>query len=108
MENYHGYSSMADTFYQSFGDIRQINRMTNGDLQIDFRDAEVADTVCTIYWCHIYTVIHFLITFTGLPRTRKSIYCRRWQRAIILDSWQAVNWCYKPLNTPFAQVRFRL
>ncbi|KAF9481657.1 hypothetical protein BDN70DRAFT_510758 [Pholiota conissans] len=33
---------------ESFGDIRQINRMPNGDLQIDFRDPEVADTVCRV------------------------------------------------------------
>ncbi|KAH9486539.1 hypothetical protein JR316_0000604 [Psilocybe cubensis] len=33
---------------ESFGDIRNISRMPNGDLQIDFRDPEVADTVCRI------------------------------------------------------------
>ncbi|KAF9527719.1 hypothetical protein CPB83DRAFT_836316 [Crepidotus variabilis] len=33
---------------ESFGDIRSINRMPNGDLMIDFRDPEVADTVCRI------------------------------------------------------------
>lgn len=30
---------------QSFGEVRQITRMPNGDLHIDFRDPEVADTV---------------------------------------------------------------
>ncbi|KAJ3511485.1 hypothetical protein NLJ89_g4070 [Agrocybe chaxingu] len=33
---------------ESFGEIRQISRMPNGDLQIDFRDPEVADTVCRV------------------------------------------------------------
>ncbi|KDR85420.1 hypothetical protein GALMADRAFT_359499 [Galerina marginata CBS 339.88] len=33
---------------ESFGDVRQITRMPNGDLQIDFRDPEVADTVCRV------------------------------------------------------------
>jgi hypothetical protein len=30
---------------QSFGEVRQITRMPNGDLHIDFRNSEVADTV---------------------------------------------------------------
>jgi len=30
---------------QSFGEVGQITRMPNGDLHIDFRDSEVADTV---------------------------------------------------------------
>ncbi|KAF8973635.1 hypothetical protein BDZ97DRAFT_1912111 [Flammula alnicola] len=33
---------------ESFGEVRQISRMPNGDLQIDFRDPEVADTVCRV------------------------------------------------------------
>ncbi|PPQ67127.1 hypothetical protein CVT25_005728 [Psilocybe cyanescens] len=33
---------------ESFGDVRNISRIPNGDLQIDFRDPEVADTVCRI------------------------------------------------------------
>lgn len=33
---------------ESFGEVNQITRMPNGDLHIDFRKAEVADTVCRI------------------------------------------------------------
>ncbi|KAH6916946.1 hypothetical protein BKA70DRAFT_1417728 [Coprinopsis sp. MPI-PUGE-AT-0042] len=33
---------------ESFGEIRQISRVPNGDLHIEFRKAEVADTVCRI------------------------------------------------------------
>ena len=46
----------ADSFYQqqSFGEVNQITRMANGDLHIDFRKAEVADTVgfsyCLALW----------------------------------------------------------
>lgn len=39
------FTLFSNTLFQSFGEIRQINRMPNGDLQIDFRDPEVADTV---------------------------------------------------------------
>ncbi|KAJ8597589.1 hypothetical protein M405DRAFT_723971 [Rhizopogon salebrosus TDB-379] len=33
---------------QSFGEVDQITRMPNGDLQINFHKAEVADTVCRV------------------------------------------------------------
>ncbi|KAI0285289.1 hypothetical protein BGY98DRAFT_887472, partial [Russula aff. rugulosa BPL654] len=33
---------------ESFGEVNQITRMPNGDLHIDFRKAEVADTVCRV------------------------------------------------------------
>ncbi|KAJ2929387.1 hypothetical protein H1R20_g7691, partial [Candolleomyces eurysporus] len=33
---------------ETFGEIRQITRVANGDLHIDFRLAEVADTVCRV------------------------------------------------------------
>ncbi|KAI9512565.1 hypothetical protein F5148DRAFT_853898 [Russula earlei] len=33
---------------ESFGEVSQITRMPNGDLHIDFRKAEVADTVCRV------------------------------------------------------------
>ncbi|KAF8167684.1 hypothetical protein B0H34DRAFT_792379 [Crassisporium funariophilum] len=33
---------------ESFGDVRQITRTPNGDLHVDFRDPEVADTVCRV------------------------------------------------------------
>jgi hypothetical protein len=39
------YDFLSATKSQNFGEIRQIVRMNNGDLHIDFRDAEVADTV---------------------------------------------------------------
>ncbi|KAI0785493.1 hypothetical protein BC629DRAFT_522316 [Irpex lacteus] len=34
---------------QSFGELNQITRVPNGDLHVDFRSAEVADTVCRIH-----------------------------------------------------------
>lgn len=36
------------TWCESFGEIRQISRVPNGDLHIEFRKADVADTVCRI------------------------------------------------------------
>jgi hypothetical protein len=33
---------------ESFGEIRQISRAPNGDLHVDFRRADVADTVCRV------------------------------------------------------------
>lgn len=33
---------------ESFGEVRQIARMPNGDLHVDFRNSEVADTVCRV------------------------------------------------------------
>lgn len=33
---------------EGFGELRQINRMPNGDLIVDFKRADVADTVCRI------------------------------------------------------------
>lgn len=33
---------------QSFGEVRQILRMPNGDLVVSFQSAEVADTVCRV------------------------------------------------------------
>ncbi|KAI0068174.1 hypothetical protein BV25DRAFT_1818553 [Artomyces pyxidatus] len=33
---------------ESFGEVNQITRMQNGDLHVDFRKSEVADTVCRI------------------------------------------------------------
>lgn len=33
---------------QSFGEVRQILRLPNGDLVISFQSAEVADTVCRV------------------------------------------------------------
>lgn len=33
---------------ETFGEIRQITRVANGDLHIDFRRPEVADTVCRV------------------------------------------------------------
>ncbi|TFK36926.1 hypothetical protein BDQ12DRAFT_667453 [Crucibulum laeve] len=33
---------------ETFGEVRQIMRMPNGDLQVDFRLADVADTVCRL------------------------------------------------------------
>lgn len=40
------YSTPADPAAQSFGDLNQITRVPNGDLHVDFRSSEVADTVC--------------------------------------------------------------
>ncbi|KAI0749153.1 hypothetical protein BC629DRAFT_121400 [Irpex lacteus] len=34
---------------ESFGELNQITRVPNGDLHVDFRSAEVADTVCRIH-----------------------------------------------------------
>ncbi|TFY72802.1 hypothetical protein EVG20_g222 [Dentipellis fragilis] len=34
---------------ESFGEINQISRMPNGDLHVDFRRSEVADTVCRVH-----------------------------------------------------------
>jgi len=39
---------------QSFGEVNQITRMPNGDLHIDFRKAEVADTVGLSYYLVLY------------------------------------------------------
>lgn len=33
---------------ESFGEVRQIKRMPNGDLVVSFQSAEVADTVCRV------------------------------------------------------------
>ncbi|KIM47789.1 hypothetical protein M413DRAFT_209580 [Hebeloma cylindrosporum] len=33
---------------ESFGDVRNMMRMPNGDLHVDFRDPDVADTVCRV------------------------------------------------------------
>ena len=37
--------SLTIVKFQSFGEVREITRVPNGDLHIDFRDSEVADTV---------------------------------------------------------------
>lgn len=34
---------------ESFGDLNQITRVPNGDLHVDFRSSEVADTVCRLH-----------------------------------------------------------
>jgi len=33
---------------ETFGPLRQITRMPNGDLQVDFKKADVADQVCRL------------------------------------------------------------
>ncbi|EGO05303.1 hypothetical protein SERLA73DRAFT_174395 [Serpula lacrymans var. lacrymans S7.3] len=38
----------ATRWCQSFGEVDQITRMPNGDLHVNFRKAEVADTVCRV------------------------------------------------------------
>ncbi|KAI0937278.1 hypothetical protein AcV5_005222 [Taiwanofungus camphoratus] len=38
----------AKRWCQSFGEVSQITRVPNGDLHVDFRKAEVADTVCRL------------------------------------------------------------
>ncbi len=36
---------------QSFGEVNQITRIANGDLHVDFKSAEVAETVCFFFPC---------------------------------------------------------
>jgi len=38
----------AKRWCESFGEVNEITRMPNGDLHVNFRDAEVAETVCRI------------------------------------------------------------
>ena len=51
---------------KSFGEIRQISRAPNGDLHVDFRRADVADTVC----------IYFFALLLDLPLTPSVKVCR--------------------------------
>ena len=41
-------SFLLSSTMQSFGELSSITRVANGDLHIDFRKAEVADTVCVV------------------------------------------------------------
>lgn len=56
---------------QSFGEVRSISRMPNGDLQIDFRDSDVADTVC-IFSCR--SMILALIVLLQVCRVRAKVF----------------------------------
>lgn len=59
-------------------------RMPNGDLQIDFRDPDVADTVRSKF---AGPRIMFADRLLGLSRARKSVYRRCWQCTTFLDCW---------------------
>ncbi len=59
--------------------------MPNGDLQIDFRDPEVADTVRIRFLTNVLLLI-VILTYIGMSRSRKSIYCWCWQCTTIVDS----------------------
>lgn len=59
--------------------------MPNGDLQIDFRDPDVADTVRPSSLAP--RSIMFADRLLGLSRARKSVHRRCWQCTTFLDCW---------------------
>lgn len=65
---------------QSFGEVYSITRIPNGDLHVDFRKSEVAETVCLICFGPSET----LKAFSGLPTTCKGLYRRCWERGSVV------------------------
>lgn len=73
-----GYSKFL---FQSFGEVNQITRMQNGDLHIDFRKNEVADTVSI--FCALDFYLQCLLS-TGVSPQCSCSYCWCWQRRPVL------------------------
>lgn len=78
-----GISDGLDWLHQSFGEVNAISREPNGHLYVDFRKAEVAETVCrarTSPTCMALTSVRLL----GMSFAGASLYqgCR--QRLLIL------------------------
>jgi len=64
--------------------------MLNGDLHVDFRKAEVADTVCSGITPSI-PVEALTIGLVGLPGSCKSLYYGSRERVLVLVQWQEIG-----------------
>ena len=69
--------------HQSFGEVNAISREPNGHLYVDFRKAEVAETVCRARTSPAYMTLTF-VRLLGMSFASASLYqgCR--QRLLIL------------------------
>ncbi len=72
--------------------------MPNGDLLVDFKRAEVADTVSTSVPFLSPTVVSLTIR-SGLPHLGSSLHRRGWQRLLVLVYWQETLDTFRILDT---------
>lgn len=76
--------SLFTSLVQSFGELKSITRAPNGDIHVDFRHSEVADTVSSVVRCQL-EVSELLL---GLSCASSGQYCWCWKRLSILVYWQ--------------------